>query len=99
MTTQFALSFGLAGYSEPVAATSGVLAVYLDGVAQATGWSVTGGFPAAIVFAAPPGPGVQVSADFGLLWLCRFAEDVADFENFLSLLWNWGSVKLRTVRP
>jgi hypothetical protein len=30
--------------------------------------------------------------------LCRFAEDVADLENFMSLLWNWGSVKLSNVR-
>ena len=30
--------------------------------------------------------------------LCRFAEDVADLENFMSLLWNWGSVKMQTVR-
>jgi len=31
-------------------------------------------------------------------WLCRFAEDVADFENFMALLWSWRMVKLQTVR-
>ena len=30
--------------------------------------------------------------------LCRFSEDVADLENFMALLWTWGSVKLQTVR-
>ena len=46
--------------------------------------------------AAPP-PGVAVTADFGALWLCRFAEDVADLENFMTMLWRWRSVKLQTV--
>ena len=98
-TTTFALIRSLAGYSEPVQATSGVAAVYLDGVAQATGWSVSAGFYPAITFATAPAAGAAVSADFGVLWLCRFAEDVADLENFMTLLWRWGSVKLQTTRP
>lgn len=99
VTTRFALVRSLAGYVEPVAATSGVSAVYLNGAPQATGWSVSSGFYPAISFATAPGPGVAVSADFGALWLCRFAEDVADVENFMALLWRWGSVKLQTARP
>ena len=98
-TTSFGLTRSFGGYVEPVLATGGVSAVYLDGTALATGWSVSPGFYPVIGFAAPPGAGVTVSADFSVLWLCRFAEDVADFDNFLSLLWNWGGVKLRTVRP
>ena len=99
VTISFALSRSLAGYVEPVQATSGVAAVYLDGVAQSTGWSVTPGFYPAIAFAAPPAPGAAVTADFGVLWLCRFAEDVADLENFQTLLWRWQTLKLQTVRP
>jgi hypothetical protein len=98
VTTSFALKRGLEGYAEPVQATSGVSAVYLGGVAQGAGWSVTPGFCPAIDFVAPPPAGVTVSADFGVMWLCRFAEDVADLENFMTLLWRWGSVKLQTVR-
>jgi uncharacterized protein (TIGR02217 family) len=98
-TTQFQLVRRFSGYVEPVQATSGVSAVYLNGVAQATGWSVSSGFYPAISFATAPGPGVAVSADFGVLWLCRFAEDVADLENFMALLWRWATVKLQTARP
>ena len=29
----------------------------------------------------------------------RFAADIADFENFQSLLWHFRTVKLQTVRP
>ena len=98
VTTTFPLKRSFGGYSEPLQATSGVSAVYLNG-AQASGWSATAGFYPAIVLAAPPAPGATISADFGVLWLCRFAEDVADLENFMTLLWRWGSVKLQTVRP
>jgi hypothetical protein len=84
---------------EPVQASSGVSAVYLDGAAQSGGWTVSGGYAPAITFATAPAAGVTVTADFGVLWLCRFAEDVADFENFSALLWRWGTVKLQTTRP
>jgi uncharacterized protein (TIGR02217 family) len=97
-TTQFALSRSYGAYSEPVLATSGVTAVYLNGVAQGSGWSVSSGYAPKIIFTTAPAIGAIVTADFGLLWLCRFSEDFADFENFMSLLWNWGSVKLQTVR-
>ena len=97
--TLFPLLAGTGGGVEPVQATSGVSALYLNGVTLAGGWSLAGGYLPGIVFVTPPAAGVAVSADFGVLWLCRFAEDVADFENFLTLLWRWGTVKLQTTRP
>ncbi len=90
---------GLDGFTEPVLATLGVAAVYLDGVVQSSGFSVSAGYAPVVTFAAAPAAGAAISADFGALWLCRFAEDVADYENFMSLLWNWQSVKMQTVRP
>ena len=98
-TTTFPLIRTMLNYAESAPETSGVSAVYLDGVAQGSGWSVTSGFYPAITFATAPAAGSLVSADFGVLWLCRFAEDVADLENFMTLLWRWQSVKLQTVRP
>jgi hypothetical protein len=38
-------------------------------------------------------------AALGAPLLCRFAEDTADLENFMSMLWNWRTIKLQTVRP
>ena len=99
VTTLFPLKRSIGGYGEPVQATSGISAVYLDGVAESVSWSVSAGFYPAIVFTAPPAAGVSVKADFSILWLCRFATDVADYENFMALLWRWQSVKLQTVRP
>ncbi len=87
------------GNSEPILATTGVGAVYLNGALQSVGWSASPGYAPAILFAEPPPSGVAVTADFGPLWLCRFAEDVADFENFMTLLWRFAMVKVQTVRP
>jgi hypothetical protein len=99
-TTTFALQRSFGSYIEPVAGASGVTAVYLDGIAQsAAAWSVTAGYAPAIVFAAAPAAGAAVSADFGILWLCRFAEDIIDFEEFIAMLFELRSVKLSTVRP
>ena len=98
-TTVFALVAPAGGALEPVQATSGVSAIYLNGNPLVTGWSVSGGYLPAITFTTAPAANVGVSADFGLLWLCRFAEDVADLENFMTLLWSFKSVKLQTTRP
>jgi hypothetical protein len=98
-TTIFPLVANLGGASELVQATSGVSTVYLDGVVQSGGWSVSEGYAPVIAFTTAPSAGATVSADFDVLWLCRFAEDVADFENFMALLWRWRMVKLQTTRP
>jgi hypothetical protein len=94
----FVRSFG--DYTEQVAGVSGVSAVYLSGVAQSSNsWAVTGGFAPQIVFDSAPAAGVSVSADFGVLWLCRFATDVTDFEEFMATLFELRSVKFTTVSP
>jgi hypothetical protein len=99
-TTTFALARSHGTAAEPVAGTSGVAAVYENGVAIPDSlWSVAAGYAPQVVFATAPAAGVVVSADFGALWLCRFAEDIADLENFMTLLWAFRTVKLQTVRP
>jgi len=83
-----------------VAGTSGVSAFYLDGAPlPASAWSLIGGNAPAIALANAPAVGALVSADFGVLWLCRFADDVVDLEAFMAMLFALGTVKLQTVRP
>ena len=53
----------------------------------------------AVTFATAPGGGVSVTADFGVLWLCRFADDVQDLEEFMAQLWLLKTLRLTTVRP
>jgi hypothetical protein len=99
-TTVFPLVRSFGTYVEPVAGTSGVSAVYENGVALSTSlYSVTSGYAPAVQFVSAPASGVVISADFGALWLCRFAEDALDFEEFMAMLFTLGVVKLMTVRP
>ncbi len=98
-TTTFSLMASIGGYVGPVYGASGVSAVYLNGVSQASGWSVTTGYAPAIVFSMAPSAGIAITADFGMLWLCRFAEDVQDFEEFMTQLFELRTLRLTTVRP
>ena len=98
-TTVFPLVASIGGYSGPVFGTSGVSAAYLNGVSQPSEWTVSSGYLPAITFASAPGDGVAITADFGVLWLCRFAEDVQDFEEFMTMLWALRTLRLSTVRP
>ena len=99
-TERFPLVRSYSSYTEQVSGTSGVLAVYLNGAAQPSGtWTVTPGFAPAIVLSSAPQTGVVVAADFGVLWLCRFADDALDLEEFMATLFELRSVKFSTVRP
>jgi uncharacterized protein (TIGR02217 family) len=99
MMTVFPLVASIGAYAGPVNGTSAVGAVYLNGVAQASGWTVSAGYAPAITFATAPSAGVAITADFGILWLCRFAEDVEDFEEFMAMLFELQTLRLTTVRP
>ncbi|MGH6741285.1 MAG: baseplate megatron protein TIM-barrel domain-containing protein [Bradyrhizobium sp.] len=80
-------------------ATVSVSAVYLDGVLQSTGYSVsTAAFATAVTFTHAPSAGVAVTADFGWYFLCRFDDDSEYAEEFMSELYALQSLRLRTVR-
>lgn len=98
-TTVFPLLQSIGAYTETVDGTSGVSAVYCDGAPQASGWSVSGGFGPAVAFASAPDEGVTITADFGVLWLCRFADDVQDLEEFMAMLFALKTLRLTTARP
>ena len=98
-TGTFVLTRTFGDYSEPVQGTSGVTAVYLDGAPIAPSrYAVSAGYLPAVTIAPPPAAGVAITADFDLLMLCRFADDVVDLEEFMAMLWTFKTVKLQTVR-
>ena len=68
------------------------------GADQRTGRASADYLPA-ITFTTAPASGVAITADFGVLWLCRFADDVQDFEEFMSMLFEFRTLRLMTVRP
>jgi uncharacterized protein (TIGR02217 family) len=102
-TTVFQLvrSMGVAlaggGFAEPITAPNVVSAIYFDGIVQsASGYSIdpTTGL---VTFATPPPADQLVTADFTYYFRVRFADDTADFENFLYQLWALKQVKLQSV--
>jgi uncharacterized protein (TIGR02217 family) len=85
------------GFAEPITAPNLVSAICFDGIAQsASGYSVdpTTGL---VTFTTPPPAGQAITADFTYYFRVRFADDTADFENFLYQLWALKQVKLQSV--
>jgi uncharacterized protein (TIGR02217 family) len=95
-TTTFTFGRFLGSFFEPVGWVTTVNNVYLNGVNQASGWSLT--TPNSLVFVTPPGNGVVITATFSYAFQCRFDADDLDFEELMSNLWKVDSLKFRSVR-
>lgn len=96
-TTAFTFVRPLGGFAEPVGWVTGTPVIYLNGVAQTTGFTIAP--PNSLTFATAPPSGAAISADFAYAFQCRFLEDALDFENFMQDLWGVKSVKFRSVKP
>lgn len=72
-----------------------VSAVYVAGVLQATGWSVTA--PNLLTFASAPAYGATITATFKWYYLATFAEDQAVFSQFAAQLFEVKELKLLTL--
>lgn len=96
-TAAFQLVRAMGGFAEPITAPNAVADVYLNGVVQnPAGYSVDAG-NGIVTFAEPPPAGEAVSADFTYYFRVRFADDTAEFENFMFRLWSLRQVKLQSV--
>jgi uncharacterized protein (TIGR02217 family) len=85
------------GFAEAVTAPNAVSAIYFDGIVQiASGYGIdpTTGL---VTFTTPPPAAQLITADFTYYFRVRFADDTADFENFLYQLWALKQVKLQSV--
>jgi len=94
-TFQLVRSFG--GFVDPVTAPNAVSAVYINGVLQASGWSVDSS-TGILTFVTAPGAGLSIAATFTFYWRCRFVDDQIDFEKFQNKLWQIGQVDFITVK-
>ncbi|MBB4200686.1 hypothetical protein CCR94_21540 [Rhodoblastus sphagnicola] len=94
-TTRFVLGRAIGGYYEPVSYVISIANVTVGG-ASTTAYTFTA--PNTIAFATPPASGATIAATFSYGFQCRFLDDVAEFENFLSGLWKIGGLKFRQVR-
>lgn len=83
-------------YFEAVGYLNTLTGVYLNGVLQSpANYVVTA--PNVITFNTAPGAGVTVTATFTFYYLCRFADDLQQYDQFCSTMWELGQVKLKSV--
>lgn len=85
--TTFPLIRSFGGFIELALAPKTVSAVYINGVLQSSGWSVTGwgsASPGVLTFVSPPANGAAITADFSYYFPCRMAADSVSFTLFLS---------------
>ncbi|MGH6845321.1 MAG: baseplate megatron protein TIM-barrel domain-containing protein, partial [Methylocella sp.] len=96
-TTVFNLVRTLSGATEPASWVTSVSNVYLNGVNQPSGWTLT--TPNTLTFTTAPGNLVAITASFSYAFNCRFLDDQEDFENIMNGLWRLRSLKFRSVKP
>ena len=81
---------------DPIGGLNTLLAVYLNGVFQSSGFSATG---QTLSFATAPGSGVVVTADFSFYYRCRFTDPKQQYAQFLKNLWELKVCRFRSVKP
>lgn len=73
--------------------------VYLNGtpVSESGNWSISSD-NRTLQFVTAPSAGQIVTMDFFFYYLCRFIEDIEDFEQFYTNLWALKALKFRSVK-
>jgi uncharacterized protein (TIGR02217 family) len=85
------------GFTEAITAPNTVSNIYFDGIRQSPATYSTNSNTGNVTFAAPPGAGHVITADFTYYFRVRFADDSADFENFMVQLWSLKQIKLQSA--
>lgn len=100
VTTVFTLLRTVGEAAEPVGYifSADFTAVYVAGVLQDP-TSYTFATPNTLTFNTAPAIGSQITATFRYYFVCRFAADTQDFEEFMANLWTLHELKLITVVP
>lgn len=91
------------GFVEPIYAPNLTLpyAVFLDGVQQGSGFSITSwgaSPPGVLVFSSPPGSGVLVSISYSYYWPVRFDDDTMTFNKFMSNLYELKKMNFTSIK-
>lgn len=96
VTTTFPLIRDLGGWVEPIGAAANTPTVTVGGTVQA-GWTIAGNL---LTFGSAPAAGAQIQvANLEFYFVCRFLDDVQDYENWSNDLWLLKSCKFTSVKP
>ena len=93
----FQLVRAMGNFAEPVTAPNLVSAVYFDGVLQSPASYSVDSTTGLVTFTSPPPSGQAITVDFTYYFRVRFADDTAEFENFMLQLWQARQIKLQSV--
>lgn len=76
------------------------LNIYLNGVLQGSGYTVSTATPKAqlITFSSAPSATVAITADFSYYFYVRFKDPTYDFTKFANQIWNLQQITLRSLR-
>jgi len=96
-TGVFQLVRDMGGFAEPMTAPDAVGAIYFNGVRQDSAGYTVDSETGQVTFAAPPPAEQIITADFTYRFRVRFADDTAEFENFMYQLWQLKQIKLQSV--
>jgi uncharacterized protein (TIGR02217 family) len=96
-TSAFQLVRSMAEFAEPITAPDTVSAIYFNGVLQNPSGYAVDAATGLVTFVAPPPTGQVIAADFTYRFRVRFAEDTAEFENFMYQLWRLKQIKLQSA--
>jgi hypothetical protein len=89
---------GIYTLCERIQNVTGLYGVTLAGAVQPTNTYVLENFPAQIQFNHVPPAGQDLSWWGTYSYLCQFADDTQDFDEFLYQLWNLDSLKLESIQ-
>jgi uncharacterized protein (TIGR02217 family) len=96
-TTAFQLVRTMGGFAEPIVTPNIVSGIYLNGVLQSPSSYSVNATTGIVTFTAAPPAGQVLAATFTYYFQARFADDTAEFENFMYQLWQLKTVKLQSV--
>ncbi len=96
VTTSFPLIRDLGGWVEPIGQAANTPTVTIGGT-PATGWTIAGNL---LTFGSAPALGAQIQVvNLEFYFVCRFLDDVHEYENWSSDLWLLKSCKFVSVKP
>jgi hypothetical protein len=89
---------GLYTLCERIQNITGLYGISLGGVTQAWGSFTQTNFPASVIFNSVPAAGQDIVWWGSYSYICQFAEDSQDFDEFLYQLWSLDSLKLESIQ-
>jgi uncharacterized protein (TIGR02217 family) len=93
----FQLVRTMGSFTEPVYDVNGTPSIYLNGVLQSSGYTISS--TGVVTFTAAPGSGVAVTWTGSYYWRCAFDDDTLTLSKFMTQLWEAKTVKFTTVKP